>query len=113
MIAPPAPWRADSRLNGYECRDLALDVSPEPGEPDDPLVATLVRRRTPEARADEQGVRLSATNDGDIPTSPTPGFGIIGMMERAALLGGTCHAGPAPGGGWAVTAVLPRVGWAP
>ncbi len=60
MIAPPAPWRADSRLNGYECRDLALDVSPEPGEPDDPLVATLVRRRTPESRADELGVRRPA-----------------------------------------------------
>ena len=63
--------------------------------------------------ADEGGVRLSVTNDGDVAASPTPGFGIIGMMERAALLGGTCQAGPAPGGGWAVTAVLPRVGWAP
>ena len=38
-------------------------------------------------------------------------LGILGMVERAALLGGTCQAGPAPGG-WAVTAVLPRVGWA-
>ncbi|WP_165069618.1 sensor histidine kinase [Marisediminicola senii] len=61
---------------------------------------------------DEGGVRLSAINDGDLAASPTPGFGIIGMMERAALLGGTCRAGPAPGGGWVVTAVLPRVGWA-
>lgn len=71
---------------------------------------TLVTVRV---EADEQGVRLSVTNDGDVATSPTPGFGIIGMMERAALLGGTCHAGPAPGRGWAVTAMLPRVGWAP
>ncbi|MFD4420696.1 sensor histidine kinase [Agromyces sp. NPDC058484] len=63
--------------------------------------------------ADEGGVRLSVTNDGDIAASPTPGFGITGMMERTALLGGTCQTGPAPGGGWAVTAVLPRVGWAP
>ena len=62
--------------------------------------------------ADAGGVRLSVTNDGDVAASPTPGFGIIGMMERAALLGGTCQAAPAPGGGWAVTAVLPRVGWA-
>ncbi len=62
---------------------------------------------------DEGGVRLRVTNDGDVAASPAPGFGIIGMMERAALLGGTCQAGPAPGGGWAVTAVLPRVGWAP
>jgi signal transduction histidine kinase len=63
--------------------------------------------------ADEAGVRMSVTNDGDVAALPAPGFGIIGMMERAALLGGTCQAGPVPGGGWAVTAVLPRVGWAP
>ncbi len=63
--------------------------------------------------ADEGGVRLSVVNDGDVAASQAPGFGIIGMMERAALLGGTCQAGPAPGGGWTVTAVLPRVGWAP
>lgn len=62
------------------------------------------------AEADEGGVRLSVTNDGDAPASPTPGFGIIGMMERAALLGGTCQAGPVADG-WAVTAVLPRAGW--
>ncbi len=62
---------------------------------------------------DEGGVRMSVTNDGDVAALPAPGFGIIGMMERAALLGGTCQAGPVPGGGWAVTAVLPRVGWAP
>lgn len=63
--------------------------------------------------ADAGGLRLSVTNDGDVVASPTPGFGIIGMTERAALLGGTCEVGPAPGGGWVVTAVLPRVGWAP
>lgn len=63
--------------------------------------------------ADEGGVRLRVTNDGDVAASQAPGFGIIGMMERAALLGGTCRVGPTPRGGWAVTAVLPRVGWAP
>ena len=62
---------------------------------------------------DDGGVRVNVTNDGDAAVSPVPGFGIIGMMERAALFGGACQAGPAPGGGWAVTAVLPRVGWAP
>ena len=62
---------------------------------------------------DEGGVRLRVIDDGDVAASPTPGFGIIGMMERAALLGGTSQAGSAPGGGWVVTAVLPRVGWAP
>ncbi|MEJ1090630.1 sensor histidine kinase [Microbacterium istanbulense] len=61
--------------------------------------------------ADAGGVRLRVTDDGGPSAPPTPGFGIIGMMERAALLGGTCEAGPVRGG-WAVVAVLPRAGWA-
>jgi signal transduction histidine kinase len=32
--------------------------------------------------------------------------GLIGMRERASLYGGTITAGPAPGGGWTVTADL-------
>jgi len=35
------------------------------------------------------------------------GRGIIGMTERAVMLGGRVEAGPAPGGGWRVKAVLP------
>lgn len=62
---------------------------------------------------DDGGVQLRVTNDGDVAPVATPGFGITGMMERASLLGGTCQAGRAPGGGWVVRAVLPRVGWTP
>ncbi len=40
----------------------------------------------------------------------TPGYGIVGMTERAALLGGTLEAGPGADRGWAVTATLPRTG---
>jgi signal transduction histidine kinase len=36
-----------------------------------------------------------------------PGFGLISMRERAAELGGSCQAGPGPGGGGRVTARLP------
>jgi hypothetical protein len=38
---------------------------------------------------------------------PGSGHGIAGMRERAALFGGHLSAGPRPGGGWLVSAVLP------
>jgi signal transduction histidine kinase len=37
------------------------------------------------------------------------GLGLVGMRERAALLGGTLHAGPSPDGdGWTVELEIPR-----
>jgi signal transduction histidine kinase len=39
-----------------------------------------------------------------------PGHGLAGMRERVELLGGSLSAGPAPGGGFAVSAVLPLGG---
>ena len=61
--------------------------------------------------ADATSVRLSVSDDGDSgPVAASSGYGLIGMAERAGLLGGTCEAGPNPGRGWTVTAVLPRTG---
>ncbi|MDR7274833.1 sensor histidine kinase [Catenuloplanes atrovinosus] len=37
-----------------------------------------------------------------------PGFGLVGMRERATLIGATLTAGPAPDGGWRVTLTVPR-----
>lgn len=74
--------------------------------------ARQVTRVAVDVDVSANGVHLSVTNDGDAAPAPTPGFGIVGMMERTALLGGTFQSGPMPSGGWAVTATLPRVGWA-
>jgi signal transduction histidine kinase len=59
---------------------------------------------------DDDKARLTVTDDGAAGPAGTPGYGIAGMTERAALLGGTCTAGRSPNGGWLVTAVLPRTG---
>ncbi|WP_269306304.1 sensor histidine kinase [Aeromicrobium sp. HA] len=53
-------------------------------------------------------VRLRVSDDGRIETeTPEPGFGLLGMAERAQLLGGSLSAGPGPEGGWVVEAALP------
>ncbi|CAI9417856.1 sensor histidine kinase [Nocardioides sp. T2.26MG-1] len=54
-------------------------------------------------------VRLRVVDDGrTVPAAVgEPGFGLQGMSERAQLLGGSLTAGPRPGGGWLVEAVLP------
>ena len=61
---------------------------------------------------DADCVRLTVDDDGD--ASPAgrnvPGYGLLGMAERATLLGGTLEAGPVQNRGWTVNAVLPRAG---
>lgn len=62
-----------------------------------------------DVRREGDAVRLRVSDDGQtVPRpSPEPGFGLLGMTERAQLLGGSLSAGPGPGGGWVVEAVLP------
>jgi signal transduction histidine kinase len=64
---------------------------------------------------DHDCVRLTVRDDGDpspVGAGSSSGYGLVGMAERAKLLGGTLEAGPSPGRGWAITAVLPRNGTA-
>lgn len=56
------------------------------------------------------GLVVSITNtpsEGDRPAPPSAGHGLLGMRERAALLGGSLDAGATPTGGWRVAAVIP------
>lgn len=60
-------------------------------------------------RREGDAVRLRVSDDGQTEPGPAPelGFGLLGMAERAQLLGGSLSAGPGPEGGWVVEAVLP------
>jgi signal transduction histidine kinase len=50
---------------------------------------------------------IEVTDSGRGGSAAGTGYGITGMRERAALLGGDFSAGPRPGGGFRVTARLP------
>lgn len=68
--------------------------------------AATVRVRVAAA---DGALRLTVSDDGRGPGagSATPGFGIVGMGERARSVGGTVRTGPRSGGGFEVTATLP------
>jgi signal transduction histidine kinase len=61
--------------------------------------------------AEPDYVHLTVRDDGD-PVSAAralDGYGVVGMTERATLLGGTLEVGPGRERGWVVNAVLPRL----
>ncbi|WP_189155023.1 sensor histidine kinase [Lentzea pudingi] len=71
--------------------------------------ARSVTRVGIDVRREGGAVRLRVSDDGQTGPGPVPepGFGLLGMAERAQLLGGSLSAGPGPEGGWVVEAVLP------
>ena len=102
---------------------LVVRGAVEPLDPGLDLVAyriaqealTNARRHAPGAAVDVEldydpdALRLRVRDAGPGPAPDArPGHGIVGMRERAALVGGTLSAGGGPGGGYLVTAVLPR-----
>ena len=57
---------------------------------------------------DNHGVEIEVLDNGHGATIlPGSGHGIVGMRERALLLGGSLDTGPRPGGGFQVVAYLP------
>jgi signal transduction histidine kinase len=61
-----------------------------------------------DVRREGGSVRLLVTDDGrGAGPGAELGFGLLGMTERAQLLGGSFTAGPGQDGGWVVEAVLP------
>src|SRR5215211_5486209 len=73
--------------------------------------ARHVTQVTVAVTGDSDRVRLTIDDDGSTGGGRAPaGYGLVGMQERASLLGGSFHAGPAAERGWRVEAVLPRTG---
>jgi two-component system, NarL family, sensor kinase len=63
------------------------------------------------ALAEKTGLTIEVTDDGKTRTGEwQPGVGLASMRERAAELGGSCHAGPDPAGGGRVAVSLPLAG---
>jgi signal transduction histidine kinase len=65
-----------------------------------------------ERSARGESLRIEVVDGGpssspDVAGTPQRGHGIVGMRERALLLGGRLEAGPSDGGGFRVLALLP------
>ena len=91
-----APGAAVTVSVGQEASAVLLRVANGPGGPRS--------RRGRRDRSRGGGRRARSPVDGD---GQGPGHGLAGMRERVALLGGSLTAGPAPGGGFVVSAILP------
>ncbi|MEP7762968.1 sensor histidine kinase [Sanguibacter sp. 25GB23B1] len=82
------------------CQEALTNILKHAGP--DPAVTILLTwgRTSVRLEIDDDGRGASAATD-------TPGHGLVGMRERAAMFGGTFAAGPRPGGGFRVMLELP------
>ncbi|GAA2524249.1 sensor histidine kinase [Streptomyces sp. NPDC000678] len=92
---PPAVGAAAYRIVQEALTNAVRHAGPEPSVRID-------------LRAEDGALHLSVTDDGTGPApGGNPGFGLVGMRERARSVGGTLDAGARAGGGFQVTATLP------
>ncbi|WP_129786466.1 sensor histidine kinase [Promicromonospora panici] len=90
------------------CQEALTNVRKHAGPR--PAVTVLVRwgEDEVELRIDDDGRGLAAVGaPGSDERAPTPGYGLLGMRERAEMFGGTLAAGPRQGGGFSVRFVVP------
>ena len=121
----PAPGLADLDALAERVRSagLAVELSSEPVSlppsvdlaayriVQEALTNTLKHAGATTARVEVRQtggtLEIDVVDDGQGAATATPGHGIIGMRERAALFGGHLTTGPAPGRGFAVRARIP------
>jgi signal transduction histidine kinase len=105
LSAPPAPGRVPPGVGVCAYRIVQESLSNASQHAPGAAVTVSVGR-------DAGAVLLRVANGPGGPAGPSgsergPGHGLTGMRERVALLGGSLSAGPAPDGGFVVSAVLP------
>jgi len=93
----PFPLGAAAELTAYRIVQEALTNT---------LRHAAARHASVTIGYDEPEVQITVADDGTSAAPHAPGHGIDGMRERAALHRGSLSAGPAPGGGWLVKAIL-------
>jgi signal transduction histidine kinase len=106
----PRPLPSSVELTAYRLVQEALTNSRKHGGPH--VGATVSLRYGADelsllAEDDGRGARRELYEDGG---SDGLGHGLIGMRERVGMVGGRFEAGPRPGGGFRVSAVLPMKG---
>src|SRR5919201_702412 len=101
----PRPLPAGIELSAYRIVQEALTNTLKPAGPAHAAVTLGYQEGYLELRISDDG----RSSDPD----PVPGQGLVGMQQRAALLGGELAAGPGPDGGFQVTAKLPVDGGRP
>ncbi|MFI6516201.1 sensor histidine kinase [Spirillospora sp. NPDC050679] len=92
---PPPPPEHDMPL-GWAVREGVTNVVRHSG----------ARTCTVTVRSGKAGTVLEVRDDGAAAAPPSGGHGLRGLTERMAEAGGTLEAGPAPGGGFVLTAAL-------
>jgi signal transduction histidine kinase len=99
----PRPLLPGVALTAYRIVQESLTNARKHGGPT--VTATVTLRFCEDrlvVRVSDDGRKPSAAGRAD-----GQGHGLIGMHERVEAYGGTVSAGPRPGGGWRVTAMLP------
>lgn len=92
----------EARVTLYRCVQESLTNIRKHAEATKVLVRVRVDTRNAELLVLDNGAGATANGHGH-----EPGFGIVGMRERVALLGGTMECGPEAGRGWRVDMWVP------